>query len=409
MKTRIIIVFIALSTAANAQWINSLSLQVEGGVNYDTYNPAKDNNIIDVPVTDMRSFFSEIDGINPNVNFSINYAFNSLFSWTGGFGFGSISGSNTSEYYNASLAVYDFGVMFHSSNLNSSASISRWRFTPQAKIIYADFNSSLYFMSDGTLQNTVDDGAFGTALGAELAYNLNDNWTILTNSLYNTVYNDGLDGWDYGSGSDHFVRANLGIRYRFTSRQNDDIVLNKSDLNFFTAEVMSNSSAFKEMSKGDEEALAQTVAALKEEVKTAIEAERKLTEENNAKVEEALTMLREADNALFEASHKTAVFFKSESAQLTLETKQELFRFAQAIQSDDWDGRYKVIVRGFTDKYGAADYNQDLRDRRAAAVATFIQEALGVNVSVVIATDEHEKIEEHRLDRRVELSVEVAE
>jgi outer membrane protein OmpA-like peptidoglycan-associated protein len=409
MKTKLILAFVAITSMANAQWINSLSVQLEGGVNYDTYNPSKDNNIIDVPITDMRSYLSEMDGMNPTANIGVNYAFNSLFSWTAGFGYGAISGSNVSDYYTANLMVYDFGVRFHSSNLNPETAGSKWRFTPQAKLIYADFTSELYFKSDGSLQRITDDASLGSAFGAELSYNLDENWSIHATGLYNTVFNDGLDGWDYGSGTDNFVRASFGVRYRFTAKKDDEVVLNKADLNYFSPEVLSHAPAFKEMAKGDKEAMTETVTALKEEVKTAVEAERKLAEENNAKVEEALTMLREADNALFEASHKTAVFFNSESARLTLETKQELFRFAQSIQSDDWDGNYKVIVRGFSDKYGAADYNQDLRDKRAEAVANFIQEALGIDASVEIATDEHEKIDEHRLDRRVELSVEVAE
>ena len=409
MKTRLAIALIAFSTALNAQWINSLSIQAEGGLQYDTYNPGKDRNIIDVPVKDMQSWNSEIDGLNPNGALYVNYTLTPLFSWTvGGFA-GTISGSNTSDYYQASLKGLDMGVRFHSSNLNPATFDSKWKFTPMAMISFNQYTSELFFLSDNSLQNIEDNNAWGSAFGAELAYNLNNNWTLYGSGQYRTVYSDGLDGWDYGSGSDSYVRATVGVKYRFTVKRDEEIVLNKSDFNFYGPEVMSMAPAMSEIAKDNSEEMKTIVSELKSEVEKQVAASTEKSEKDLARIEEALTMLRASDNALFEASHKTAVFFASESSKLSLDTKQELFRFVQTLKADDWDGQFKVVIRAYTDMYGNADYNQDLRDKRAASVKTFVEEELGMAVPVVIFTPEHDKLDEHRLDRRVELSVEVTE
>ncbi|MDA8139459.1 MAG: OmpA family protein [Desulfobacteraceae bacterium] len=62
--------------------------------------------------------------------------------------------------------------------------------------------------------------------------------------------------------------------------------------------------------------------------------------------------------------------FGVDQAQLSAEVKPELKRLAEFVQSNQG---YRVLVEGFTDNIGTKEYNQELGQRRAEAVAKTLQ------------------------------------
>jgi outer membrane protein OmpA-like peptidoglycan-associated protein len=126
-------------------------------------------------------------------------------------------------------------------------------------------------------------------------------------------------------------------------------------------------------------------------------------------LEQKMAELRKKDNELFEKVNQSAIFFASESARLTPEMRQELFKFQKNLEGSSWEGSYEVIITAFTDRYGDASYNANLREKRADAVVKYLQEELGLTVAVRRLTAAHDQLNDHILDRRVEVSVKVLE
>jgi len=410
MRTVILGALLLSGVAASAQWAqNSWSVQIDGGLLYDVYSPGKDQNIIDIPVKDMRSFYSEKDQFNPNINLYLTYASSPLWGWTAGYGYGIMSGSNETDFYTARMHNFDAGLKFFSANMNPAMVGAKWSLTPMVLLSYTDFQSNLYFISDNSLQNIEDGAAFGHVLGAELAYSVNSNWTLYGLFQHRTVYSDGLDGWDYGTGSDQYLRMNLGVKYRFTKKSDDAEELNVSDINMWSTVALAAVPSISERLTGNTEQLSEASEELKKEVIMAVEEQSRAAEKQSQELEEAMAELRRKDNELFEKVNQTSIFFDSESARLKPEMRQELFIFNNNLEGSSWDGTYEIIITAFTDKYGDAEYNANLRDKRADAVSKYLQEELDVKVSIRQLTAAHDQLGDHILDRRVELSVKVIE
>lgn len=410
MRTAILGALLLSGVAASAQWAqNAWSVQIDGGLLYDVYSPGKDQNIVDIPVEDMRSFYSEKDQFNSNINLQLTYASSPLWGWTAGYGYGLMSGSNETDFYTARMHNFDAGVKFFSSNMNPAMDGAKWSLTPMVMLSYTDFVSELHFISDNSLQNIEDDAAFGHVLGAELAYSANSNWTFYGVFQHRTIYNDGIDGWDYGAGSDQYLRMNLGVKYRFTKKTDDAEELNVSDRNMWSTAALAAVPSIGETFTDNTDELAQASEELKKEVAKAVEEQAKAAEKQSEEFEKAMAELRQKDNELFEKVNQTSIFFDSESARLKPEMRQELFIFNNNLEGSSWEGTYEIIITAFTDKYGDAEYNANLRDKRADAVSKYLQEELGATVAIRRFTAAHDQLNDHILDRRVELSVKVLE
>lgn len=388
-------------------WINSWSVQIDGGILYDVYSPAKDQNIIDIPVEDMRSFYSEMDQFNPNINLQVTYAASPIWGWTAGYAVGNITGSNENDFYKASIGSFDAGIKFFSGNLNPQMNASKWSLTPTLLLSHSSFDSELYFKSDNSLQNTETGSAFGHVFGADLGYRVNKNWSFYSSFQHRTVYNDGFDGWDYGSGSDNYVRMNVGVCYLFTDKGTDDV--NRSSQNLWSSQTLELIPSINKSFSGNSEELEVAAEKLREEVVASVAQQRIMADSLEMVFEDSLEVLRQKDNRLFEIANRTTVFFDSESAYLKPEMRQELFRFAEQLQTSSWTGTYKIIVTAFTDFYGDESYNASLRAKRAGSVQKYLMDELGVNVTVELETAPHEQLKDHVIDRRVQISVKVLE
>lgn len=76
--------------------------------------------------------------------------------------------------------------------------------------------------------------------------------------------------------------------------------------------------------------------------------------------------------------------FDFNSDALRADVMADLVTIGRALTSDDLSD-YRFIVAGHTDAVGSASYNQELSERRAAAVRTFLIDALGVEEGRLVA------------------------
>ena len=108
MKKVILALTIAFSIQAQAQQkadalieeyiTDRISLQVSVGNNFDLYQPLNDANLVLIPLRDFRSFYSGSDVFAWNLEGQAAVALNPVWSLYVGGSFGTMSGSNNTDY-----------------------------------------------------------------------------------------------------------------------------------------------------------------------------------------------------------------------------------------------------------------------------------------------------------------------
>jgi len=405
MKKLIILSVMLTALTAQGQFLDRVSFNLQGGNNYDLYTPNRDKNVLDIPIRDMESFQSDMDVFAWNAGLGVTVATSPLWGLSFDYSMGTLSGSNNSQYYRGDIQSMDFGLKFFASNLNRNSKNTPWRVIPSVSVSRNMFESNLYFLADNSLQNVVSGDVWGVNYGGALQYNIDANWSILANVQMRIVNQDGLDGWDYGAGTDSYLASSLGVRYRIVTSKNSDEI-NLSEVNIWGEEFISKVPGLTNTMEKTTVELTDVVNELKKEVESQIEESSKQSEAMESLRTEAIAALEKADADLFEASHYGAIFFKLESSKLTDDSKMELYRFAKSLNHKSWDGRYQIVVTGFADKTGNEEYNYNLRKRRASSVTEYLR-SLGVDVQIVDETASHDHLGDNLLDRRVELSVRV--
>ena len=405
MKKLIILSLMIVSSAVSAQFLDRVSFNLQGGNNYDLYTPSRDKNILDIPIRDMESFQSDMDVFAWNAGLGVTVATSPLWGLSFDYSIGTLSGSNTSEYYRGAIQSMDFGLKFFASNLNRNSKETKWRVIPSVSVSRNTFESNLYFLADNSLQNVVNGDVWGFNYGGDLQYNLDNNWSLITKVQMRVVNQDGLDGWDYGAGTDSYFASSLGVRYKIVTKKNSDDI-NLSEMNIWGDEFISKVPGLTNTMQKTTVELTDVVNELKKEVESQVAESSKQSEAMETLRSEAIAALEKADADLFEASHYGAIFFAIESHKLTDDSKMELYRFAKSLNHASWKGRYQIVVTGYADKTGNEEYNYTLRKRRAANVTEYLR-SLGVDVQIIDETSEHNHLNDNLLDRRVELSVRV--
>jgi outer membrane protein OmpA-like peptidoglycan-associated protein len=419
MKKNVIALSLIASTfAASGQWINRFSLQVEGGNHYDLFTPGKDVNIIDVPVVDMQSLQGPNDRFDWNGAIGLNYSSTPLWTLTAMYSQGGLSGSNGTEFYLGSIQSVETGVRFHMANLNPRAQGRKWNTVPYLLYTYNGYASTLYFQADLSEQNQTSGWASGYALGLEASYHMNANWTLYLSPSFRYVGTDALDGWDYGAGSDHFVRTNVGIKYRFAKKKKneelDAFSQNLSDMNLWSAENIrqaegiQNGIAERIQNKVMEEtkkASDSAFAALDESLETVqtVKADmEKFAEETRAELER----VRQEQQLSVMSSALTTVFFGVNSSSLTEQARKSLYTYAAELKSmEDMASNVTVTITSHTDITGSDRTNERLREARSAAVKNYLQEVLGVTYDIEVINDAKDYHTDKLVDRRVDVHV----
>jgi OmpA-OmpF porin, OOP family len=72
-----------------------------------------------------------------------------------------------------------------------------------------------------------------------------------------------------------------------------------------------------------------------------------------------------------------SVLFETGSAELTPQARQTLDQLGTALSSSDL-AQYRFRIEGHTDTVGRADYNKELSQKRAEAVAAYLEQKFGM-------------------------------
>ena len=247
MKKVILALTIAFSIQAQAQQktdalieeyiTDRISLQVSVGNNFDLYQPLNDANLVLIPLRDFRSFYSGYDVFAWNLEGQAAVALNPVWSLYVGGSFGTMSGSNNTDYYRASMLNGDIGLKFNISNMRIKRKRSKLKFIPLAGLSYNYFESELFYLSDVTPQHSEKGFAPGLNVGAELDFSLTKNLSVFGSMVRRGFKHDGLDGWDYGGNGDNYLRTNVGVKIKLTKTKESE---HASDINIW--DLVSNNS-----------------------------------------------------------------------------------------------------------------------------------------------------------------------
>ena len=247
MKKVILALTIAFSIQAQAQKktdalieeyiTDRISLQVSVGNNFDLYQPLNDANLVLIPLRDFRSFYSGSDVFAWNLEGQAAVALNPVWSLYVGGSFGTMSGSNNTDYYRASMLNADIGLKFNISNMRIKRKRSKLKFIPLAGLSYNYFESELFYLSDVTPQHSEKGFAPGLNVGAELDFSLTKNLSVFGSMVRRGFNHDGLDGWDYGGNGDNYLRTNVGVKIKLTKTKESE---HASDINIW--DLVSNNS-----------------------------------------------------------------------------------------------------------------------------------------------------------------------
>ena len=247
MKKVILALTIAFSIQAQAQQktdalieeyiTDRISLQVSVGNNFDLYQPLNDANLVLIPLRDFRSFYSGSDVFAWNLEGQAAVALNPVWSLYVGGSFGTMSGSNNTDYYRASMLNGDIGLKFNISNMRIKRKRSKLKFIPLAGLSYNYFESELFYLSDVTPQHSEKGFAPGLNVGAELDFSLTKNLSVFGSMVRRGFKHDGLDGWDYGGNGDNYLRTNVGVKIKLTKTKESE---HASDINIW--DLVSNNS-----------------------------------------------------------------------------------------------------------------------------------------------------------------------
>jgi len=247
MKKVILALTIAFSIQAQAQQkadalieeyiTDRISLQVSVGNNFDLYQPLNDANLVLIPLRDFRSFYSGSDVFAWNLEGQAAVALNPVWSLYVGGSFGTMSGSNNTDYYRASMLNGDIGLKFNISNMRIKRKSSKLKFIPLAGLSYNYFESELFYLSDVTPQHSEKGFAPGLNVGAELDFSLTKNLSVFGSMVRRGFNHDGLDGWDYGGNGDNYLRTNVGVKIKLTKTKESE---HASDINIW--DLVSNNS-----------------------------------------------------------------------------------------------------------------------------------------------------------------------
>ena len=247
MKKVILALTIAFSIQAQAQKktdalieeyiTDRISLQVSVGNNFDLYQPLNDANLVLIPLRDFRSFYSGSDVFAWNLEGQAAVALNPVWSLYVGGSMGTMSGSNNTDYYRASMLNADIGLKFNISNMRIKRKSSKLKFIPLAGLSYNYFESELFYLSDVTPQHNEKGFAPGLNVGAELDFSLTKNLSVFGSMVRRGFNHDGLDGWDYGGNGDNYLRTNVGVKIKLTKTKESE---HASDINIW--DLVSNNS-----------------------------------------------------------------------------------------------------------------------------------------------------------------------
>jgi outer membrane protein OmpA-like peptidoglycan-associated protein len=351
-----------------------------------------------------------------------NYFFSQLFSMDLGYEKGSMTGANEREYYESQV---DFLTLGANISLKRAIRTEDYKFVPFARISLAraSYDAERRFISDDVVFNTTNGTAIQYGFGLGCRYYFNHKWSAFAMSEFVTSTTDAWDGYDYGSGRDQMLKSSVGLKFAFgrnkhidqtlawqdnrvdqiqskiDAQVNDAVKTINDSVNNTLATYMNRS----EVKDSDEDGIVDkfdkcpNVSGLfsnngcppievqaKEEMKevAAAAAIDKVSEKNeksaavspvNANSNSGTSKLLN-ENERYRMKNEImvemyAIRFGFNSYQLNAEAYEHLNTVAVILRNN---AGYGIKLIGYTDDLGTVEYNKQLAEQRANAVAEYL-------------------------------------
>jgi len=352
----------------------------------------------DTPIEqDLQGLTGDNTQFDIGVDAYIEKQFTPLFGMQLGYRGGEMTGSNGTEYYENSFNELSLRGVLIWSNLARNRDQARFNFYTNMGLSYGSYDAQRFLEIGGVENREAIEGQsyWGSYLGLGTQYLINSNWRVELELAYNTVYDDGFDGFNAATGSDAFLSTGIGIAYTFGKKEKPAMHAS----NYFAEPYQENRESraaerlAREMRKQDS-TLAQEAEATRQEVQRLrgeVQSAQQVTDKRLAGLEAEDGKPVTIDNVVY-------IFFDLESASLSAEAKK-------AILQAYYQKEQPLRVVGYADQTGTAEYNARLKQARAEAVKDFMVNVLGYDVSkITVATGETQDADGNLfLSRRVEI------
>jgi outer membrane protein OmpA-like peptidoglycan-associated protein len=370
-----------------------IALGVRGNHLYDMKFTAYDKIGLNVTGNDVWGLNGENTNFDFAMGFDLSYFFTPFFSLDFAYDFGSLSAANELEFSETNAKFYTLGANF---NLKRGGLNENYKFVPYARLSsgIVQYNATRYLSGNAGILNQEIGNAFNVGVGLGIRYHFSDNLHLNLASEFRTIFNDGFDGYDYGSGRDQMLQTTIGIRYTFGKGKHIDCKPAWRD-----ARVDQLSRAFTLQVKDFQTSNEITVKNFSRLEDLTLEAFSKI----NEAIDELSVGLDTFDNKYSEGLKSIqaySVFFGLNQWILTDEHKMSLMPILAILRLEP---NYKLYLSAFTDIVGSDIANEKVRERRFDSVKQFFINQ-GVDESRILYEDWNaEHSQDAFLDRRVDL------
>lgn len=379
---------------------NRFAIGLRGSHLYDLKFTGYDRIGFDVVGNDVWGLNGEKTRFDLAGGFDLSYFFSPLFSIDAGLDFGSMTGANDVEYYNSTLRFYTLGANL---SLKRNKNVENYRWVPFGRIStgLVDFDAERFFISDDSKISGESGTAFQVGIGLGMRYHINRNLHAYISTEFRTVFNDGFDGYDYGSGRDHMMQTTVGIRYSLGKGKQVDQMPAWQDVRL--------SDAITQM-QGIEDsinALQEGLISLNDLTEKQLDQISNYQAELKRELKDEIAELRRKQQQASLSSNNLmsfSVFFGFNQHQLTAEHKRQLMPLISLMRNEV---KVRAYVAGYTDKVGSSSANERLRELRSKAVTDFFL-SMGIDASrieVLEWDNEHGYSSDNFLDRRTDVII----
>ncbi len=382
--------------------LNTWTIGVHVGHLYDLPFEAADQDALGAD--DMSGLNGDFTEFDLGYGIYVEKQITPIWGIQAGFMMGDMTGANSNEYYEGSIANFDLGVTYNFTNLLLDKDETEWSFFGTVGGSWSEHEATRHLKLDGAQTGSIDEKAFVMNAGAGVRYNVSRRVRLELTSKFNYMFEDGLDGWEYdGARSDIYLYTSFGVG--ITLGKNDKAMHNtpKFSKNYFWA-----AESTKENMKPDSAYIAQSV-------EEAIANVKKINADQDDKIKDLEARLK-AHNSLIEDLKKRkndvadiniakTVYFRTASTVLSPEDQIVLAEVAAYLKANK---KLNVTLTGYADKFGSETFNSELRANRANAVRDYLVNSFGVKedrISTDTNMDMVQGNDNQHLNRKVEIVV----
>lgn len=180
-------------------------------LDYKGFEKSKDDKTIEEDLSGLNGSKTKFD-----MAFGLDFIYfvSPLVSLDASFDMGTMTGQNSSQYYESNVQFYTLGFNYDLKGRNRN---KVYRLVPfvRASFAFASFEAKRRFLLDGGLNTEVKDVTSQIGLGAGMRYHLSNNWHLNLQSEIISINSGSWSGYQLGTGSDYMVKSTFGIRYTF--------------------------------------------------------------------------------------------------------------------------------------------------------------------------------------------------